>query len=184
MPGFFFRQGKSSAQRLLKARILLKADVSEAGEGWSDSRIIKALGTSVSMIYGCASNWWKTASRLCEPQATSDDGRRADFRWREGSQTDCLGLFQTSQRRCALDLAVVGEQRRRTRHCRSRQRQHDRADATHGVDGDERALMLVGLGELIDKIGDGGDLVGLLRNAQLRQSQPCMGGVGDERMQG
>jgi hypothetical protein len=45
------RKGKSSAQRLLKARILLKADVSEAGEGWSDSRIIKALGTSVSMIY-------------------------------------------------------------------------------------------------------------------------------------
>jgi hypothetical protein len=41
----------SPAQRLLKARILLKADVSEAGEGWSDSRIIKALGTSVSMIY-------------------------------------------------------------------------------------------------------------------------------------
>jgi transposase len=30
---------------------LLKADVSEAGEGCSDSRIIKALGTSVSMIY-------------------------------------------------------------------------------------------------------------------------------------
>ena len=45
------RKGKSPAQRLLKARILLKADVSEAGEGWSDSRIIKALGTSVPMIY-------------------------------------------------------------------------------------------------------------------------------------
>jgi transposase len=29
----------------------LKADVSEAGEGWSDSRIIKALDTSVSMVY-------------------------------------------------------------------------------------------------------------------------------------
>src|SRR6202011_4772326 len=56
--------------------------------------------------------------------------------------------------------------------------------ATHGVDGDERALKLFGLGELIEKIGDGGDLVGLLRNAQLRQSQPCMGGVGAERMQG
>ena len=28
------RKGKSPAQRLLKARILLKADVSEAGEGW------------------------------------------------------------------------------------------------------------------------------------------------------
>jgi hypothetical protein len=30
---------------------LLKADVSEAGEGWSDNRIIKALETNPSMIY-------------------------------------------------------------------------------------------------------------------------------------
>jgi hypothetical protein len=45
------RKGKSAAQRLLKARILLKADVSESGEGWSDNRIIKALDTSVSMVY-------------------------------------------------------------------------------------------------------------------------------------
>ena len=44
-------KGKSPAKRLLKARILLKADVSEAGDGWSDSRIIKALDTSASMIY-------------------------------------------------------------------------------------------------------------------------------------
>ena len=29
------RKGKSPAQRLLKARILLKADVSDDGEGWS-----------------------------------------------------------------------------------------------------------------------------------------------------
>src|SRR5580658_6302250 len=42
------RKGKSSAQRLTKARILLKADVSEAGEGWSDSRIMEALGTSAT----------------------------------------------------------------------------------------------------------------------------------------
>src|SRR5271169_454721 len=45
------RKGKSPAQRLLKARILLKADVSEAGEGWSDSRIVRALETSASMVY-------------------------------------------------------------------------------------------------------------------------------------
>src|SRR5580692_9417196 len=45
------RKGKSPAQRLLKARILLKADVSGAGEGWSDSRIIKALETGPSMVY-------------------------------------------------------------------------------------------------------------------------------------
>ena len=45
------RKGKSPARRLLKARILLKADVSDAGEGWSDSRIIKAFDTSESMVY-------------------------------------------------------------------------------------------------------------------------------------
>lgn len=45
------QKGKSAARRLLKARILLKADVSDAGEGWSDSRIITALETSVSMVY-------------------------------------------------------------------------------------------------------------------------------------
>jgi hypothetical protein len=45
------RKGKSPARLLLKARILLKADVSDAGEGWSDSRIIEALDTGVSMVY-------------------------------------------------------------------------------------------------------------------------------------
>ncbi len=47
----------SSAARLLKARILLKADVSEAGEGWSDSRIVEALETSVSMVYRVRKQW-------------------------------------------------------------------------------------------------------------------------------
>lgn len=45
------RKGKSPAKRLLKARILLKADASAAGAGWSDSRIIEALETSASMVY-------------------------------------------------------------------------------------------------------------------------------------
>ena len=45
------RRGKSPARRLLKARILLKADVSEGCAGWSDSRIIRALDTSASMVY-------------------------------------------------------------------------------------------------------------------------------------
>ena len=43
-------KGKRSAQLLTKARILLKADVSEAGEGWSDSRIAAALDTSIATI--------------------------------------------------------------------------------------------------------------------------------------
>ena len=45
------RKGKGPARRLLKARILLKANVSERGPEWSDSRIIAAVDTSASMIY-------------------------------------------------------------------------------------------------------------------------------------
>jgi len=44
------RSGKHAARKLLKARILLKADVSEAGEGWSDSQIAEALDTSVDTV--------------------------------------------------------------------------------------------------------------------------------------
>ncbi len=44
------RKGKRSAKLLTKARILLKADVSDAGEGWSDSRIAAALDTSIATV--------------------------------------------------------------------------------------------------------------------------------------
>ena len=52
-------KGKHPAALVLKARILLKADVSEAGEGWSDSRIVKALDVSPATIY-------RTRQRLVE----------------------------------------------------------------------------------------------------------------------
>jgi transposase len=43
-------KGKHPAAMILKARILLKADVSEAGEGWSDNRIVKALDISLATV--------------------------------------------------------------------------------------------------------------------------------------
>jgi poly-gamma-glutamate capsule biosynthesis protein CapA/YwtB (metallophosphatase superfamily) len=46
----FVSSGKRSARLLTKARILMKADASDAGEGWSDSRIAEALDTSVANI--------------------------------------------------------------------------------------------------------------------------------------
>ena len=45
------RKGMSPASQLLKARMLIKADVSAAGDGWSDERIAEALETSLSTIY-------------------------------------------------------------------------------------------------------------------------------------
>ena len=44
------RKGKRSAQLLTKVRILLKADVSDTGAGWSDNRIAAALDTSIATI--------------------------------------------------------------------------------------------------------------------------------------
>jgi hypothetical protein len=43
-------KGKHPARQLLKARILLKADASDAGEAWSDSQIAAALETSVDTV--------------------------------------------------------------------------------------------------------------------------------------
>jgi transposase len=42
--------GKSSARSFLHARILLKADASEAGPGWKDEQISEALDVSLSTI--------------------------------------------------------------------------------------------------------------------------------------
>jgi hypothetical protein len=44
------QRGKAPARQLLKARILLKADASEAGEAWSDSQIAEALETSIDTV--------------------------------------------------------------------------------------------------------------------------------------
>jgi len=46
----FICSGKRSAQLLTKPRILLKADVSGAGEGWSGSKLAAALDTSVANV--------------------------------------------------------------------------------------------------------------------------------------
>lgn len=44
------QSGKHPARKLLKARILLKADASQDGKGWSDSQIAAALQTSVDTV--------------------------------------------------------------------------------------------------------------------------------------
>ena len=59
------RKGKRSAQLLTKARILLKADVSELGEGWSDSRIAAALDTASPLSSGPGASWSRRGSRRC-----------------------------------------------------------------------------------------------------------------------
>jgi hypothetical protein len=46
-------KGEHSAQLIMKARILLKADCSEAGEAWTDRQILAALECGLSTV-ACA----------------------------------------------------------------------------------------------------------------------------------
>lgn len=44
-------KGRHAATTTTRARILLKADESEAGPSWNDSRIVQALDTSLSTVH-------------------------------------------------------------------------------------------------------------------------------------
>jgi FixJ family two-component response regulator len=66
----FIRKGKRPAQLLTKARILLKANISEAGEGWSDSRIAEALDTSIATVERTRRSLSRKASERARPAST------------------------------------------------------------------------------------------------------------------
>ena len=128
------RKGKRSAQLLTKARILLKADVSDAGEGWSDSRIAAALDTSIATVE-------RTRRQLVEEGFEAVLARKynlelrpaADFRRRGGSKTDRADPLSGPGGLCQMEPASARGEGRRTAHCRARQRQHDRADAKKNI---------------------------------------------------
>src|SRR5436190_24295910 len=74
------RKGKSPARRVVKARILLKADVSEAGKGWSDKPDHRSSGNQP--IHGLRGAQTTGARRLrgrFKPQAARDACRCSDF---------------------------------------------------------------------------------------------------------
>ena len=43
-------KGKAPAKTILKARILLKADIAEGSPGWLDAQIVEALDTNLTMV--------------------------------------------------------------------------------------------------------------------------------------
>ncbi len=124
------RKRKSPAKRVLKARILLKADVSERGEGWSDGKIIEALDTNAAMVYRVrkqlVEDWFEAA--LSRKQRTTQVTPRI-FDGGKSSQADRLGLLRAARGPRTLDIAIVGKGGRPIGNYRVRQRQHDRADS-------------------------------------------------------
>ena len=128
------RKGKRSAQLLTKARILLKADVSDAGEGWSDSRIAAALDTSIATVE-------RTRRQLVEEgfeavlarKYNSNSARRRIFDGAAEAKLIALTLSPAPAGLCQMEPASARGEGRRTAHCRARQRQHDRADAKKNI---------------------------------------------------
>jgi hypothetical protein len=119
------RSGKHAARKLLKARILLKADVSDAGEGWSDSQIAAALDTSVDTVA-------RTRQRLVEEgyevalvyKYSPASARPRIFDGGRRSETNRSGLQQAACGAGAVDLAASGRKGCGIEHRRARQRQY------------------------------------------------------------
>jgi hypothetical protein len=61
------QKDNTPARHVLKARTLLRADESEAGDGWSDSRTAKVLDTSTDATA-------RTRQQLVEGAQQSDHG--------------------------------------------------------------------------------------------------------------
>src|SRR5215831_21063751 len=96
------RKGKSSAQCLMKARILLKADVSEDGEGWSDSQIVEALETSATTVY-------RTRQQLVE------EGLEAVLSRKKPSRPSVLPIFDGEKEAKLIALACSEPPKGRSR---------------------------------------------------------------------
>jgi hypothetical protein len=110
-------KGKHPARYLLKARILLKADASDAGEGWSDSQIAAALVTSVDTVA-------RTRQRLVEEGVegalkrhhSPASARQRVFDGEGRGETNRAHPVPTAQRPCEVDFASAGRQGRGTGH--------------------------------------------------------------------
>ena len=108
---------------MLKARILLKADASEAGEAWSDAQIAETLDTSIDTIARTRQQLVEGGidAALTRKHSPNSARKRILRRCRRG-EADRLGVFFAAaasggRKRWTLKLMGSG----RAEHRRSRQ---------------------------------------------------------------
>jgi hypothetical protein len=115
-------KGKGKTKTILKVRILLKADQGEAGEGWADEEICRALDTNVTMV-----------ARVREKLVTEGLDAVLARKKRETpppSTADHAGVLEAAGRPRSLDDPLVGGAAgRRTQDCRERALQYGRSSA-------------------------------------------------------
>ena len=104
------RTGRGAAYRLLKARILLKADVSTEGCGWDDAQIAEALETSLSTVYRTRRQLVEEGLEAALARKTQSTSHPRIFDG-EKEAADRSGLLRTSRRLCPLVVAAPGKAR-------------------------------------------------------------------------
>ena len=124
------RNGKHPAQRLMKARILLKADASRGRRSMERQPDRRCAGHQLgdrgpNPPAACG----RRRRGRADAQALARVGEAAHIRWRSGGQADRFGLLGAAQRPRAMDVAAAGRQGRGAEHRGHRQRQHHRSDA-------------------------------------------------------
>src|SRR3954453_9854090 len=99
--------GKADARKLAHARVLLLADASEAGPGWSDATISEAVRSSVGTIERVRQRFVEDGLsaallRTPRPRLCAQTG------WSAGGAADCSGLLGSACGQEALDAAIAG----------------------------------------------------------------------------
>ena len=115
--------GKHPAWQITKARILLKADASEAGAGWRDSQIAAALDTTVRTV-------GRTRQLLVEEgfeavltrKHSPASARQRIFDGAAEAKLIALACSKPPEGARAVDAATAGNRSRGTEHRRSCQR--------------------------------------------------------------
>ena len=104
------QQGQAPRRPRPEGADLLKADVSEAGEGWSDSRIVKALDVSPATIYRTRqrSGARRSFEAVLARPACPELGPTTHLRRRGRGETDRPDVLRRRRKaRATVDLAVA-----------------------------------------------------------------------------
>ena len=85
----------------------MKADVSDAGEGWSDSKIIAALDTSASMAYRVRKQLVEEGFAAVLSQAAGASAGAGDLRRREQAKLIALARSKPPKGRVRWTLRLL-----------------------------------------------------------------------------
>ena len=102
--------GKASALKLVRARILLKADQQERGPAWTDAEIAGALDVSLKTVFNIRRKWVEqglAAALERKPQAALSKPRKLDGKVEAKLVATCCGPPPKGRARWTLRLLAA-----------------------------------------------------------------------------